>query len=100
MNQCKNLRKLSCDELGVCQERYVRCGGCLASHDTNHMTAPVASGPRYRFAPGVVQGYRTPFFGTAQQRRELRRWVELSVWLVAVVGLVAMAVGLVAGMTT
>lgn len=81
----------SCDELGLCQERYPACGGC--------MTAPVASGPRYRFAPGVVQGYRVGFFGTAQQRRELRRWAEVGAWLMAGVGLVALTVGLIAGMT-
>lgn len=101
MNQCKNLRQLSCDELGVCQERYFRCGGCLASHDTARMTAPMATGPqpRLRLAPGVVEGYRVGFFGSAQQRRELRRWAAVSVWLLAIVTLVSVAVGLVVGVT-
>lgn len=91
----------SCDALGVCQQRFPACGGCLASHDTARMTERVATGPqpRYSFAPGVVEGYRAPFLGTAAQRRELKRWAEVGVLLAAISGLVALLVGLVVEMT-
>jgi hypothetical protein len=91
----------SCDALGVCQQRFPACGGCLASHDTARMTERVATGPqpRYSFAPGVVEGYRAPFLGTAAQRRELKRAGFAVLWWLAGCTLAAFALGLVVGMT-
>ena len=51
---CAARTERSCDELGICQERYPRCGGCLARHDTADMDgAAFAHGPT--LAPGVVE---------------------------------------------
>lgn len=89
----------SCDELGVCQERFPTCGGCMSQHNTDRMTAGFATGPspRYDFAPGVVQGYRVGFLGTLQQRRELRRFACSALWWMTWCGLAAFAVGLISG---
>lgn len=83
----------SCDELGVCQERYPACGGCMASHDTTRMTAPMATGPRLRLAPGAVEGYRVGFFGTARQRRELVGLLKSAARWTAVLVACALAAG-------
>jgi hypothetical protein len=50
-----------------------------------------------RFAPGEIEAYRTPFFGTPAQRRELARWLVPSLLFSAVIGLVGLVVGLIAG---
>lgn len=89
----------NCDELGVCQERHQRCGGCLVRHDTAGMRASFATGPQLRgdLAPGMVEGYRVPFFGTRSQRRELVRIAKASAWWLTWSAVAGLAVGLIAG---
>jgi hypothetical protein len=52
---------------------------------------------RLRFAPGALEGYRAPLFGSPAQRRELKRWLLPSLCFTASVGLVALVLGLIAG---
>lgn len=85
----------SCDELGVCQERVSRCGGCLTKVDTTDMTATIAHG--HAFAPGAVEAYKAPLFGNAAQRREWLRIVKAAAWWIGFCGLSGLAAGLIAG---
>lgn len=96
---CATRTVRSCDELGVCQERHQRCGGCLVQHDTAAMRARFATGPQLHghLAPGVVEGYRVPLLGTPAQRRELARIVKGGLWWAIWCGLAGLAVGLIAG---
>ncbi len=68
----------SCDALGLCQSKTPPCSGCRP----------------LMLAPGVLEAYRPPFLGSAQQRRELLRWAR---WC-ALLGATAAAVGLLAGL--
>lgn len=92
----------SCDELGLCQERFPACGGCSTSHNTERMTAAYASGPqpRYDLAPGVIEGYRPGFLGTPAQRRELKRLGLSTLWWAGWSSLAGVAVGLISGYFT
>lgn len=93
---CAARTERSCDELGICQERYPRCGGCLARHDTADMDgAAFAHGPT--LAPGVVEGYRVPLFGNRAQRRELVRFAKAAAWWITWCGLAGLAAGLISG---
>jgi hypothetical protein len=73
------------------------------TNDTERVHARVVIDPQPRqgsqalLAPGVVEGYRVGFFGSAAQRRELRRWVVPAVALVAVCALAGLAAGLKVG---
>lgn len=89
----------TCDELGVFQERHQRCGGCLVRHDTAGMRSSFATGPQLRgnLAPGMVEGYRVPLFGTRAQRRELVRMAKASAWWLTWSALAGLAVGLISG---
>ena len=78
---------LSCDALGVCQQRRPLCSGCT-----------VARPSPLRLAPGVVEGFRVGFLGSPAQRRELLRWVlGAALWL-GVVGCGGLAAGVMAGL--
>jgi hypothetical protein len=94
-SDCAARTERSCDELGVCQERYPRCGGCLVRHDTAGMGNAFAHGPQ--LAPGVVEGYRVPFLGTPAQRRELLRFAKSAAWWITWCGLAGLAAGLISG---
>lgn len=52
---------------------------------------------RFPFAPGVVQGTRRRWLGNTAQRRELLRWVWVSVLCFAIFGLSGLAAGLITG---
>lgn len=90
---------VSCDDLGVCQERFPRCGGCMNSHDTTRMKAAFATGPelRHDLAPGVVEGYKIPFWGTRAQRREWWRLFKATAYWVTFSALAGLAAGLISG---
>jgi hypothetical protein len=96
MNHCndqggKPRQQHSCDALGVCQECYPACGGCFTRHDTARMTAPVASGPRFAFAPGVIDG------GEPSRRQLFKRLAWAAAWWLGCGLLAGLAAGLVAG---
>lgn len=84
-HDCKQGR--SCDALGMCQQHQPPCTGCT-------VPAPTA----LRLAPGAVEGYRTHWLGTVQQRRELLRWVKWGAVFGAVVAVAALLAGVNAGL--
>lgn len=86
---CSTGTPRSCDEQAVCQRREPRCEGCLEG-------ASLTS-EGIRFAPGTVEGYRAPFFGSLAQRRELMRWLRPALTFTAVVALCGLAAGVIAG---
>lgn len=73
----------SCNERGLCLARWPACEGRPTE----------ARRPHHPFAPGVVQGYRVPLLGTAQQRRELRRLGAATLWWLAGCTAAAFALG-------
>lgn len=81
----------SCDELAACQSRTPRCDGCKVPADTGQ------AGHSLMFAPGILEGYRTPFFGTPVQRRELVRLLKFGALWMAVFSLSGFAAVLIAG---
>jgi hypothetical protein len=62
----------SCDELGVCQNKLVRCAGCR----------------RHFFAPDVIQGGPSE-----RQTRALMHWTLICAGLMAATGVVCFALG-------
>ena len=87
--------RYTCDELGVCQERVSRCGGCFTKVDTAGMTASIAHG--HAFAPGAVEAYKAPLFGSPSQRRQMVRAIKAAALWMAVCGAAGFAAGVVAG---
>lgn len=67
----------SCEELGVCQGDH--------------------RGP-FAFAPGVIEGHKVGLLGSPAQRRELLRWAKGSLAFLTLVGLSALAAGLLTGL--
>jgi hypothetical protein len=88
-NGCAARTVRSCDELAVCQQREPRCDGCISGMQLTSQGI--------RFAPGAVEKYRAPFFGSPAQRRELLRWLKPSLAFTAAVILAGLAAGLIAG---
>lgn len=86
---CSTGTPRSCDELGLCQRRKPRCEGCIEGLQLT--TEGI------RFAPGAVEGYRAPVFGSPAQRRELMRWLKPALAFTTVVGLCGLAAGVIAG---
>lgn len=88
----------SCDELGLCQGHIPRCTGCTTPFEQTVRGVLQEEGERpLSLAPGVLEGYRVPRFGTPSQRRELARWLLPSLGFTAVLGLAGLAVGVVSG---
>ncbi|MGS5089038.1 hypothetical protein ACVC7V_21345 [Hydrogenophaga sp. A37] len=58
------------------------------------MSAPRSS---FDFAPGAIERHKVGLLGTPAQRRELKRWLLPSLAFTVVVGLCALAVGVIAG---
>lgn len=79
-----------CDANGRCTGGT----GCAARPMSTHTSS---CSDRLRFAPGALEGYRAPLFGSPAQRRELKRWLLPSLCFTASVGLVALVLGLIAG---
>lgn len=89
MNCCDDFGKCTCGVGQAQAPRVPPCVGCAS--------ALGQSGQTLRFAPGAVEGYKTPFFGNQSQRRELKKaMVGLAFWL-AVSTSCAFLAGVVAG---
>lgn len=86
MSEQRLKSRRNCDMLGVCQQHQPPCKGCTV--------VPIR--PDLRLAPGVLEGYRVPFFGTPAQRRELLRWVLLGALWAGVSGVTAFLAGVMA----
>jgi hypothetical protein len=105
----------SCNSLAICQGHKPPCPGCEWPATARDMAAlervnsaalgagemrfgAQASGAPIRLAPGVVEGYRVPVFGSAAQRRELSRWLWAALAWGSVFALAGLAAGVVAGL--
>jgi hypothetical protein len=86
---CAARAERSCDALGLCQGKSPRCDGCT--------TGLQLTSEGIRFAPGVIEHEPGGLLGTPAQRRELARWLVPSLLFSAVIGLVGLVVGLIAG---